>query len=136
MTLSPPAAACSYGDVDGEGVGVAEVGSGDCVAVPVSPVGSPDGSEGAGWLGLGALLSGGEDWLSGDVEVEPLGEVPGELPASVLGDPVDDALLPSDGVPVGPGPGVESVSTGGASPRIATISVLNPSNRVVISESE
>ncbi len=112
------------------------VGSGDPVAAPVSPVGSPDGSEGAGWLGLGALLSGGEDWLSGDVEVEPLGEVSGELPASGLGEPVDDALLPSDGVPVGLGPGVEPVSTGGASPRIATISVLNPSSRVVISESE
>ena len=48
------------------------------------------------------------------------------------------SLLTSVGVPVGDsvGVGVASGNIGGASPRIATISALNASSRVEISESE
>jgi hypothetical protein len=121
------------GDVDGELSGDVDGGlSGD---VDGELSGDVDGG-----------LSGDVDGeLSGDVDGELLGDVEGELLGDVadgvggelLGGVVEEGtLLPSVGVPVGDGTGGVPGSSGGASPRIATISALNASSRTEISASE
>jgi hypothetical protein len=131
-----------YGDGDGEDVVVVADVSGDDAAVVGSVVGS----------GVGVVVvsfTSGE--LVGDVVGVLVGDVVGVLVGDevgvLVGDVVDavvgvlvggGSLLTSVGVPVGDsvGAGVASGSIGGASPRIATISALNASSRVEISESE
>jgi hypothetical protein len=127
--------------------------SGDGVAVAVSGAGSDVGSVVGVWLWINALLGDVDGELSGDVDGGLSGDVDGELLGDVedelLGDVADGVggellggvveegtLLPSVGVPVGDGTGGVPGSSGGASPRIATISALNASSLTEISESE
>jgi hypothetical protein len=127
ISAASPSVSC-YGDGDGGVVVVALVGSGDGVAW-VGWVGSGDGPVVVAWLGPGELPDDSEGGLD---ELGPA-LVGGEGGALVGVDP----LLPSVGVPVGDGVAVEVPDTsGGASWRIATISALNPSRRVEISERE
>ena len=108
------------GDGDGDVAGsVVGVGAGGAV------VGSVVGSD------VGPVVG---SLVAGSLELEESGGGG----AGELGDGLadDGSLVQAAGAPVGEGDGVVAGSTGGASPRIAVISVWNPSSWAEISARE
>ena len=137
-----------YGDGDGEDGGAAVVGSGDGGAVVGSAGGA--GSVGAGSAGVvsvGVVSVGVVSVGAGSAGVVSVGVVSvgalsvGAVPLGLVDDGAgeelvgDGSLLPTAGVPVAVGVGGPG-GTCGASPRIATISVLNASSWAEICATE